>query len=185
MTMSNLGRGFVVAAAVAVLCVTWAPAAQAGGVRFSEGHWRQELTLSNGFHAGKRNRESDRFASLAFEYEAPFRKRATLDFRIYPGLAYFESGESTLYAGGFGIGVRLYQKKELKGWYGEIMGSVLLMSGKLRGNGSSVNLFNEAGLGYQFDRWHVSLKVQHISNAGISRDNDGVNAVGLGFGYNF
>ena len=185
MTMLNLGGGFVVAAAVAVLCVAWAPAAQARDVRFSEGHWRQELTLANGLHAGKRNRESDRFISLAFEYEAPYRKRATLDFRIYPGLVYFENGESTLYVGGIGIGTRLYQKTELKGWYGEILGGVLLMSGEWRGNGSNVNFLSEAGLGYQFDRWHVVLKVQHISNAGISSDNDGVNAVGVGFGYNF
>jgi len=52
--------------------------------------------------------------------------------------------------------------------------------------GSSV-LFRGGGeIGYQFDqRYSVSLFIDHLSNAGLSRKNEGLNTVGLRFGFGF
>jgi len=52
--------------------------------------------------------------------------------------------------------------------------------------GSSL-LFRGGGeIGYQFDpRYSVSLFIDHMSNGGLSRSNEGLNTVGLRFGVGF
>lgn len=161
--------------------------AEGDGFNLSEGRWRLELSGATGLKGMKSSREGSHFATISVEYEVPVYKRLTLGLRLYPAFLYEEDHIDTLYAGGFGLAGRVYRRKDLSGFFAEIGGAVLVQSDKFPKNSSYVNFLTEFGLGYQFSSipWHLGLKVQHISNAGLGSSNSGVNAFAVAVGYKF
>ncbi len=165
------------------------PRAYAGedGSRISRGRWRLELTAATGIKGLKSTRDGSRYATVSIEYEIPVHKRLAIGLRLYPALFYREDGIHTLYAGGFGLTTRLYRKRNLSGLFAEIGGAVLVQSDRFPENSSNINFLSEFGLGYQFSvvPWHLGVKVQHTSNAGLGTSNSGVNALAVAVGYKF
>ncbi len=173
-----------------------APEAVAGGLRFSEGQWRLTVEGMGAFDDADADRGGDIYSSAQAEYEIPLGKRFAMGLRVAPAFLYYEDEDDDrdhdgsgglMYGGGAGIAFRLYQRAEERtGWYGEIGTVVLATTGKLEGNGSHVNFKSDVGIGYQFrSGFHAAVKLEHISNAGIDDDNDGVNGAGLAVGYRF
>ena len=152
---------------------------------FSEGQWRLELQGANGFDSGSTDRSDDQLYGVNIEYEFPVLPRATLGLRLYPTLIY--DGPDTVWAGGGGLSFKAYQKKdEYRGFFFELNTAALYNSPEFVGNTSEVNFLSGGGVGYQFNNnWHVTAKLEHISNAGLGDRNQGINLFGLAFGVRF
>jgi len=173
-------------------CILAASTAEAGGLRFSEGQWRLTVQGMDAFRDAEDDRGGDGYAVAQAEYEIPLGKRFAMGLRVVPAWLYHESddgggGSGWVYGAGTGIAFRLYQRAEERtGWYGEAGAVVLGMADTFEGNSSHVNFKSDIGLGYQFaNGWHAALKAEHISNAGLGDENDGVNGVGIAIGYRF
>jgi hypothetical protein len=155
---------------------------------FKEGRWRVEVSGALGYDSGKRDRQGDSVITGNIEYEWPVYARCTLGLRAYPLFVYNQDdSDPTVWGGGVGVVGRIYQKKdERRGFFVEGGVAVLGHDEHIRGNSSSINFLPEAGVGYQFKNdWHVTLQVQHISNAHLASDNAGANSVGLAVGFSF
>jgi len=157
-----------------------------GESRFDEGRWRLELTGLNVFDSPGRHKDGQRYFTGSVEYEFPVSRRGKLGLRLYP--LFFHEGSHPIYGAGAGLSARVYQHaEEYTGLFGEVGVSALWHSREFHDNSTRVNFLSEAGIGYQFRKsdWHVTLKVEHISNAGLGGDNAGLNGVGLAVGYTF
>ena len=169
-----------------------AGAAGADTLRWEDGRWRLEFTGMGGVYSGKVDREGDWYATGSIEYEVPAFDHATFGLRFYP-LFWYEEDEDkrgdagVIHGAAFGVAARYYQRAETRsGWFGELGVSALVHDEEFEKNSSQVNFLNELGLGYKWEEhWHVAVKWEHISNAGIGSRNSGVNGVGLAFGYTF
>lgn len=162
--------------------------ADEGGSGFQDGHWRVEVSGAVGYDSGKRDREGDSVFSGNVEYEWPIFARCTLGLRAYPLIMYNQDNDDpTVYGGGLGLVGRIYQNaEEHRGFFAEAGVAVLANRNEIEGNGSNINFLPEAGVGYQFKNdWHVTLFVQHISNAHLDSDNAGANSVGMAVGFRF
>ena len=106
---------------------------------------------------------------------------------MMPLLVYTQKDDATVWGGGAGLTLRLYQvPEERRGLFGEVQANVIGHEYRFEGNGSNLNFLSGAGIGYQFrTRWHAVLKCAHISNANIDEDNAETNVIGLGIGYSF
>ncbi|MBI2431700.1 MAG: acyloxyacyl hydrolase [Candidatus Hydrogenedentes bacterium] len=160
-----------------------------GELQFDEGMWRLELSGGTAYHSGRRSRSGDLQLIGEVEYEVPAAERCTLGLRLLPLFVYDQddADEDTVWGGGVGLAARYYQVPgEYRGWFGELGAAVLGHSGNINGNDANFNFMLGAGVGYQFkNNWHAALKVNHISNAGLSDDNAGANTVNLAVGYRF
>ncbi len=177
-----------------MLCMSFAGAE---GLRLDEGHWRLELSGMHALNTSGLDRSGDYAVIGAVEYEVPAGKRAALGLRLLPLFVYDQGrgrcegsrrhSGNTLLGGGLGVTGRLYQHaEERRGFFLEGNASVLFHDNLMTGNGSNVNFMTGLGVGYQCkDGWHLSLLFEHVSNAGLDRDNDGAEILGLGFGYRF
>ena len=61
---------------------------------------------------------------------------------------------------------------------------------QLAHQGLRVNFNPQAGVGAEFrgaagTRWFLTLRLHHLSNAGLNRENDGINSAFIGFGRRF
>ena len=174
--------------ALAVFGVMAFLALPAFGQGFSppDGRWRIELQGADVFHSDKADREGNYFVTGSAEYEMPIRMHLTLGLRAYP-LFYYREPESVFGVAG-GIDFRWYPTSESQdGFYAEAGTALLWQSRNFPGNSLRVNFLNELGIGYAFPDtpWSVSLKYQHISNAGLGSHNSGVNGLSMGVGYRF
>lgn len=158
-----------------------------GELQFEEGRWRLELSGAYGIDSGSESREGDITALATAEYEFPASSKATLGLRLLPLFVYAEQDDDTVAGGGLGLAARLYEHaEEHRGLFGELTLNALLHSEQLAGNDSSLNFLTSVGVGYQFQSdWHVVLRFQHISNAGLGDDNAGANGIALGVGFSF
>ncbi len=156
--------------------------------KFDQGWWRGEFMSSTGT-VGEQwpEREEDYFLLAAAEYEWPVQDRITLAARGYPLFFYNLRGsvkdrKDDIFGVGVGAALRFYaQEIKSKGFYGEIGSAVLWHDDYMPGNGSKVNFLSDAGIGYDFgNSWAVTLKIFHLSNAGLDDDNAGFD--GLTFG---
>ncbi|MBP8131023.1 MAG: acyloxyacyl hydrolase [Candidatus Hydrogenedentes bacterium] len=173
---------------VFMLLASLLAAATAGAdVTFSEGHWRLELSGGAGIHSGSTDRQGNTLVTGSVEYEFPATARTTLGLRLLPLLIYDQDDYATAVGGGIGLSGRLYQHaQEYRGWFGELEASAVGHDGKIRGNSASVNFLTGVGVGYKFkSNWHATLRYEHISNAGLGKNNAGANSIGLAFGYTF
>lgn len=157
--------------------------------------WRLELSALTGVHSGRREREGDYTGAIAVDYELPFTSdakvldRSTFSFRLRPLMYYHQDNfePDDIFAAGAGFGYRIYQHKDTKsGFFGEVIGEVILHSEKFEGNSTSFNFLTQAGVGYQSEkRWFITTRFQHASNAGLGDTNSGVNSLGLAAGFRF
>jgi hypothetical protein len=141
-----------------------------------------------GLDSGKESRDGDFTLLGAAEYEFPASARVTLGLRLLPIFLYEPGhGGETVAGGGIGLSARLYEMaEEHRGFFGEITLNALAHNNEIPENSSSVNFLSSLGAGYQFQNdWHIVVRVQHISNAGLGSDNTGANGIALGFGYSF
>ncbi len=154
-----------------------------------EGAWRLELNNGMGIYSGACDRDGDYMLTGVVEYEKPLSGRLALGLRLMPLFVYEQEGrgEDTLYGGGGGLALRMYSvKNEYRGLFGELSAHALGHSNDIQGNDSHLNFLSGLGIGYQFDNpWSLSLKYDHISNAGLGGRNSGVNTLALGVGYRF
>lgn len=157
-----------------------------GDIRFKDGHWRLELSGAVGVHQ-RRDRTGDRMVTGIVEYEFPATARATLGLRLLPLFVYDEDDDDTILGAGFGVGARLYQKKnEYRGLFAEVEANTLIHESRIERNSSNIDFLIGFGVGYQFKSdWHAVAQYRHISNAGLEDKNSGANALGIGIGYRF
>lgn len=164
----------MIAWAVLFICAT----AGAGG--FKDGRWRLDISAMAAL-------DSDAGALLLgdLEYEFPAYPHGKIGLRVIPAFIGFD--DNTIYGAGVGIATRVYANKQaLDGLFGEIAISSILQSECFCRNSSRANFLSEAGIGYKFSNdWHATLKIQHLSNAGLSDDNGGLDSLGISVGYTF
>ena len=159
-----------------------------GELQCDQGRWRLELSGAMSADSGSESRQGDFTLLGAAEYEVPASSRVTLGLRLLPIFLYEPDGEGDTVAGaGVGLAARLYEMaEEHRGFFGELTVNALGHNHEIEGNGSNINFLSSIGVGYQFQSdWHVVLRFQHISNAGLDGDNAGANAIALGLGCSF
>lgn len=159
------------------------------GLDWRNGRVRLELQGMNAFRSGRRSRTGDIGFHFSVAYEMPATPRLTFSARAIP-LFYYDakdSGEDTAVGAGAGMVLRVYQvRDEYRGFFGDISANIIGATGKYDGNSGTFNFMTEVGVGYKFKSpWHVTAKVQHMSNSGLASNNSGVNTLNLGFGYTF
>lgn len=185
--MRARGRGFVFGLGLVVGLLSGLPA-QGRPIEVEEGWWRLELQGVGVIHSKKTDREGDAFVTGNVEYEMPTAlDHLTVGVRAYP-LFVYKAEDDMIYGVAAGLTLRLYVDAEAReGMYAEAGVSVLWHSRHFSENSSRVNFLDELGVGYKFREspWNVSVKYQHISNAGLGSENAGVNSFSLGVGYRF
>ncbi len=179
----NLCRNAIILS-VAVASTVWSLSAY-GAPRFADGRWRLEL---NGFNVVDSSQygDDDRFMSGSVEYEFPATHHIALGLRLIPLFLFPSDGD--LYGAGGGVSGRIYQRgNEYTGFFGELELSAFWHDKHFRDDSSDIDFITEGGIGYQFAKVpvHLTLKFEHISNAGIGDHNGGLNGAGLGFGFTF
>ncbi len=168
---------------------------------FDAGKWRLELSGMGGVHSGSTDRSGDTLITGTLDYEFPASGHTTLGLRLMPLLVYGQDGAeqcwlddedyddyagSTVWGAGLGLTGRVYAKRDYRGLFVEGQANVLVHDDKIVGNSASVNFLTGVGLGYKFKcDWHLVVKYEHISNAGLGDENAGANLVGFGVGYTF
>jgi len=155
-------------------------AAGAQGSWLDDGRWRLELS-------GIRTIEccdEAWYGTASAEYELPAYPHGKLGLRMYPAFIY---GSEPILGAGLGVATRVYQRGDTyDGLFGEVGVSALWHSHHFEDNSCRVNFLSEAGVGYKFpDGWHVTLKIEHISNGGLGEHNGGLNGLGIAAGYTF
>ena len=178
-------RLYLAVASVLIACFWFRPA-EAKLLDLPEGRFRLEIQAADVVHSKKEERGDDYFFSGSVEYEMPKGSRFTLGIRAYP--LWYYSEPHPIYGVAAGVVFRWYQHKDTyDGFYAEAGVAPLWHSHHFAGNSTRVNFLDELGVGYKFAEspWSVSLKYQHLSNAGLGSDNAGVNAISLGVGYTF
>ena len=155
--------------------------------RFFDGHWRAELSGATDFPLGPTGNTGDILTFLSIEYEFPITPYGTFGLRGVPLLYYGQRGQDNVIGMGLGITARFYHvKNEYRGFFLEGEGHLLVHAERFERNDSSVNFLTGLGAGYKFKNdWHVVLKYEHISNAGLSGENAGTDTFGLGVGRSF
>lgn len=151
-----------------------------------DGNWRVELSGMYIFQSTSGLYDADPYFTGTVEYEVPVSPRGRLGLRLLP--VFVKAGTDATYAGGMGLAGRVYQHRDAcDGFFAEIGVSALYQSRELKDNSSRVNFLSEAGVGYTFSDTgvHVSLKIQHLSNASLGEHNAGINGVGLATGFSF
>lgn len=158
-----------------------------GELRLQDGRWRLELSRVDGIYSGKESRHGDTYLTASVEYEVPAGSHGTLGLRMFPLFLYSDDEPDRIYGGAIGVTGRLYTKRDKqRGFFGEVGAAALWHNRQFEGNGSSLNFLTQVGVGYQFPiDVHVAVSFQHISNAGLSGDNAGINGVGVGMGFSF
>lgn len=166
--------------------------AHAGGLSMEDGRWRLEIQGVVGTNIGKGKHTDDHYAVVELEYEMPIAERWTFALKVLPLLIMDQSDDDddfdhTIFGGGAGVGLRVYQiPEERRGFFFEAGASLIGHKNEFSGNGSNINFLTEFGIGYKWKNdWHITGKWEHISNASTDEDNDGVNAWGLAVGKTF
>lgn len=181
-------RWFCAAACAALFLGSAVVFADEGSSGFHDGRWRIEVSGAVGYDSGRHDREGDSVFTGNVEYEWPVYARCTLGLRAYPLFMYDQNHDDpTVWGGGVGVVGRIYQnKEERRGLFVEAGVAAMGQDEHIQGNSSSINFLSEGGVGYQFkNNWHVTLEVQHISNAHLTSENAGANSVGLAVGFSF
>ena len=155
------------------------------------GQLRIEGSAMKIFDSKSRKLGEDYYGVIA-EYEIPMSQRLALGLRFEPLFVYptdghslhNDSGSDLMYGTALGVAARLYQHDQ-KGLFIEGSLSALWHTNEFLGDTSKLDFMTEGGIGYQFLNFFLTLKVEHISNAGLHSENSGVNALGLGAGFRF
>ena len=194
------GDSFMKASARTVICVAIvltlpapyaavAHADEAAHPAWKEGRLRLELAGFAGTNTTSEPRSGDVSIMGSIEYEGPLTKWLTLGAKFIPVFYYNPDipDAPDIHGAALGPELRYYSKPgKYRGIFGEAGGAVLATSKKFDKNTATVNFVIEFGAGYAFKNgWHVALKFRHISNAFLSFENSGADAVGLGLGYRF
>lgn len=156
---------------------------------WKEGRLRLELSGFAGTNTASEPRSGDVSIMASIEYEGPLTKRLTIGPRFVPVFHYNPDIPDAPDISGAALGaeLRFYSKPgKYRGFFGEAGSAVLVTSKKFDKNTATVNFIVEFGAGYAFKNgWHVAVKFRHLSNAFLSFQNSGADAVGLGLGYRF
>lgn len=182
---------------------------------FKDGKWRLQISGQTGVDSGGVERKGDFFTLATVEYEFPATQRLTIGLKLHPIFAYTQDEQSiddffdgdlgadwedidfdldgddeggeTVWGGGIGLGMRVYQvKEEHRGLFLDLGVNALVHNGELNGNNSSLNFLSGVGVGYQFKSGlNTQINFAHISNAGLGSENAGANVIGLGLGFRF
>ena len=146
---------------------------------------RLELAGYRAFDVDKAN--GDYYLTGAVELEIPVVKHATLGLRLLPLLLYPDKEDHPdVYGIAAGVGGRLYSGQDNTGLFVEAGVSALWSMDKLRIDDSKVGFLGDCGIGYEFRSGvHLSVKAQHISDAGIGEVTSGTNGLGVAAGYRF
>ncbi len=157
--------------------------------RTQDAAWRFEVTGGGGLPGG--SRKSDRDGDIMFtgtvDYEIPFMGHGAFGPRLMPIFIYEQRRADVVVGGGGGLAIRVYHvKDEQRGFFLEGEALALGHYHRFHGDGSHLDFITGGGVGYKCRAgWHAIVKFNHISNAGISRDNSGVNVLSAGMGWSF
>ncbi len=170
-------------------CAKETPQEKRGIFRLEDAAWRLEITGSGGLPASSEtsDRGGDGMVTGTVDYEIPIMAYGALGLRLMPLFLYFEEQGDVIWGAGGGIAPRIYTvRNEQRGFFLEGEALALVHGNKFRGDSSYVDFITGGGVGYKCKaNWHVIVKFEHISNAGLGGDNDGVNTVGAAVGYTF
>lgn len=172
-----------------IACLLTITAAAYGQAEEHTGTWRAGIEISRESRSAKGDRDGDSFVAGSIEYEWPIFDRAAVGVLARPLFIYFQDeGSETIYGTSAGVTARMYgQKYTRSGPFLEVGCSALWHSRSFNENGARVNLWSEAGAGYQFasSPWYMALKWHHMSNAGLHGDNAGIDGFTISAGYRF
>ncbi len=156
-------------------------------VKIREGRWRLELTGGGGLHQGDEDHSGDGLVVAKVEYEIPVMAYGALGLRMVPTFVMPQDHGDTVWGAGVGLAARVYHvKNEQRGLYVEADSQLTGHYPKFDGNSGSFNFLSGFGAGYKFKKgWHVIVRFDHLSNAGLAKDNSGFNAISAGIGYTF
>lgn len=201
------------AATLLAVLLACAPCAVAEGA-FSEGKWRLEISAHSGLDIGA-DRSGDVLLLSTVEYEIPLSGHVALGLKLHPLFTYEQDeldidhflgggvrsalrdlefdfdapdrGGDSVWGGGIGLGVRIYQvKTERRGLFLDLGVSALAHTGELNKDDSNLDFKSGVGLGYQFAfGLNTQVRFDHLSNASLGNENAGSNMVGLGLGFRF
>jgi hypothetical protein len=182
--MSRSGR---LLGALVFFTLFFAASAANGGMQFSQGWWKAEVTGGLGLDITTIDRGGDILGTIVVEYEFPAGSRFTLGLRLIPLLLYEQDEDETIWGGGFGVASRYYfREREYRGWYIELEGHSIVHEKKISANTSNFNFLIGGGLGYRFrNDWHGAVKFEHISNGGLGTRNQATNTISFALGYSF
>ena len=156
---------------------------------WDHGWLRVEGTVKAAWKSGHEQRAGDCGLRAVVDYEVPVRKHLTVSPRLIPLMYWDENnaGDNEIFAAGGGISIRGYPRAyEYRGIYGELGAMIIGQTDTFEGSTSYFNFMEEIGVGYVFQSdWNVAFKIGHISNAGLSSENAGVNWASLTLGYSF
>lgn len=189
----KVSAGVLVCAAIALTLpapyTTFAHADKATHPSWKAGRLRLELSGFSGTNTASEPRSGDVSIMGSIEYEGALTKRLTIGPRFIPVFHYNPNIPDAPDISGAALGaeLRFYSKRgKYRGFFGEAGSAVLATSKKFDKNTATVNFIVEFGAGYAFKNgWHVTLKFRHLSNAFLSFENSGADAVGLALGYRF
>lgn len=157
--------------------------------RIQDASWRFELTGAGGLPADSSRgaRGGDIMFTGTVDYEIPFMAHGALGPRLMPVFVYDQHRENTVVGGGGGLAFRCYHvKNEQRGFFLEGEALVLGHYHRFRADSSHVDFITGGGVGYKCKAgWHAIVKFEHISNAGLGKDNAGINLIGVGTGWSF
>ncbi len=154
----------------------------------AKGEIRMEATVATPAISIGIERKKDLYTSLSTGYERLLTDQLTMGAQVVPGFIYWDEKGKPITGYSFGI-VNRYIPSGIagKGVYYELGIALLYTSREFEGNSSQYNFWSKFGIGYAFPgtQWHLLLGIQHISNGGMARDNDGINSIALSSGYRF
>lgn len=157
--------------------------------RIQDASWRFEVAGGGALPGGSRKaeRDGDIMFTGTVDYEIPFMAYGAFGPRLMPIFVYDQRRADVLVGGGGGLAIRVYHvKDEQRGFFLEGEALVLGHYHRFRKDGSHIDFITGGGVGYKCRAgWHAIVKFEHISNAGISSDNSGVNVLSAGIGWSF
>ncbi|HOK08266.1 MAG TPA: acyloxyacyl hydrolase [Candidatus Hydrogenedens sp.] len=149
---------------------------------------RIRLGFENMFHAGEASDKADEiFFNPTIDIEKKVSPRTALSLRCIPAFFYIQDKNiEEVFGAGVGGTIRIYIKKEERGFFSEIHEVILFHKNKFEGNSSNINFYSSLGIGYQFNKeWDILFQLGHISNADLKENNKGTDLMGIGIGYTF
>lgn len=157
-------------------------------LKIEEGHGRFEMLAGNSSPSIGIDRKDDFYGSMTLAYHWPIFSYVAMEMRLLPVFVYRDSDENIIHGIGIGNVIQVYtHTKQHTGVYCELALAGLWTSSRFQGNSARLNLYSELGLGYALisTPLHIIIKIQHISNANTSEENDGLNGIVVGCGYHF
>lgn len=167
---------------IAAFALPRSAAAEVGLPSADNGRVRLELWGGDTF-TGRGEWLHDAYVAHAVEFEWMLWPHVSMGLRAIPVLVYLD--DPPIVGSALGFTNRLYWNGAGTGFYVGPQIALLAHYGRFDGNSAFLNLMSSLELGY---RWtalplRLGVKLEHVSNAGLARENRGWNGLALLLGW--